>query len=213
MAILEIVKEPAEVLRKKARPVTKINASVRKLLDDMTETMYAAPGVGLAAPQVGVSKRIIVVDPQDGSGQLYQLINPEIVKAEGRVEGTEGCLSIPGMVGDVWRYEKVQVVALDRTGKKVWIDAEGWLARIFQHEIDHLDGILYTDKCSNLRPVPQGEEEAEEMQAAQAEAGAGDAAGEVAGVGEAPAAAGAEPGEAKDGTGRGRATLASAKEE
>ncbi len=175
MAILEIVKDPAEVLRKKARPVTKINASVRKLLDDMTETMYAAPGVGLAAPQVGVSKRIIVVDPQDGSGQLYQLINPEIVKAEGWVEGTEGCLSIPGMIGDVWRYEKVQVVALDRTGKKVWIDAEGYLARIFQHEIDHLDGILYTDKCSNLRPVPEGEEEAEEARAAQAAEASADA--------------------------------------
>ncbi len=175
MAILEIVKDPDPILRKKAKPVTKINASIRKLLDDMTETMYAAPGVGLAAPQVGVSKRVIVVDPQDGSGQLYQLINPEIVKAEGWVEGTEGCLSIPGMVGDVWRYEKVQVVALDRTGKKVWIDAEGWLARIFQHEIDHLDGILYTDKCANLRPVPEGEEEAEEARAAQ---GAGAEGGE-----------------------------------
>lgn len=175
MAILVIVKDPDPILRKKAKPVTKINASIRKLLDDMTETMYAAPGVGLAAPQVGVSKRVIVVDPQDGSGQLYQLINPEIVKAEGWVEGTEGCLSIPGMVGDVWRYEKVQVVALDRTGKKVWIDAEGWLARIFQHEIDHLDGILYTDKCANLRPVPEGEEEAEEARAAQ---GAGAEGGE-----------------------------------
>lgn len=194
MAILEIVKDPDPILRKKAKPVTKINASIRKLLDDMTETMYAAPGVGLAAPQVGVSKRVIVVDPQDGSGQLYQLINPEIVKAEGWVEGTEGCLSIPGMVGDVWRYEKVQVVALDRTGKKVWIDAEGWLARIFQHEIDHLDGILYTDKCANLRPVPEGEEEAEgetaATKAAEAEGGeSGRAAARAGGKGTSSATA------------------------
>lgn len=166
MAILDIVKDPAEVLRKKAKPVTKINASIRKLLDDMTETMYAAPGVGLAAPQVGVSKRIIVVDPQGEDSQLYQLINPEIIHQEGWVKGTEGCLSIPGMVGDVYRYEKVRVVALDRTGKKVWIDAEGWLARIFQHEIDHLDGVLYTDKCSDLREVTEGEEEEEEARAA-----------------------------------------------
>ncbi len=198
MAILEIVKEPAEVLRKKAKPVTKINASIRKLLDDMTETMYAAPGVGLAAPQVGVSKRLIVVDPQDGSGQLYQLINPEIVKAEGWVKGTEGCLSIPGMVGDVWRYEKVQVVALDRTGKKVWIDAEGYLAIIFQHEIDHLDGILYTDKCTNLRPVSEDGEEEEEAEVAEVmpepvPQGAGEPSAE--GAGQAAAEAGAEEGE------------------
>ncbi len=179
MAILEIVKDPAPVLRRKARPVTKINAAIRKLLDDMTETMYAAPGVGLAAPQVGVSKRVIVVDPQDGSGRLYQLINPEIVHAEGWVKGTEGCLSIPGLVGDVWRYEKVRVVALDRDGRKVWIDAEGWLARIFQHEIDHLDGILYTDKCTNLRPVSEEDEE----EAGDAEGGAAAETGEPASAG------------------------------
>lgn len=177
MAILDIVKDPADVLRKKAKPVTKINATIKKLLDDMAETMYDAPGVGLAAPQVGISKRIIVVDPHGENGQLYQLVNPEIISAEGWVKGAEGCLSVPGMVGDVYRYEKVRVVALDRMGKKVWIDAEGWLARIFQHEIDHLDGILYTDKCSDLREVTEGEEEAEEMAANGAEpAGAGEKA-------------------------------------
>jgi len=197
MAILEIVKEPAEVLRRKAKPVTKINAAVRKLLDDMTETMYAAPGVGLAAPQVGISKRIIVVDPQDGKGQLYQLINPEITRAEGWVQGTEGCLSIPGMVGDVWRYEKVQVVALDRTGKKVWIDAEGWLARIFQHEIDHLDGILYTDKCSDLRPVNEGEEEAEEAAQAAASGTGAEQAEDAAEIAAARTGAAADTGAAK----------------
>lgn len=169
MAILNIVTEPAEVLRKKARPVTKVNASIRKLLDDMAETMYAAPGVGLAAPQVGVSKRLVVIDPQDGETGLIQLINPEIVYREGWVLGTEGCLSVPGYVGDVYRSERVRVVALDRAGRKVYYDVNGWLARIFQHEIDHLDGIMYTDKCSNLREVAEEEEEADqEPQAASA---------------------------------------------
>ncbi|MDB4895466.1 MAG: polypeptide deformylase [Firmicutes bacterium] len=159
MAILDIVLEPAEVLRKKAKPVTKISASLRRLMDDMADTMYDAPGVGLAGPQVGVSKRIIVIDPQDDVTGLLYLVNPEIVDAEGWIKGTEGCLSLPGYMGDVYRYEKVKVVALDRNGRKVYYDAEGWLARIFQHEIDHLDGIMYTDKCSNLREVLPGEEE------------------------------------------------------
>jgi peptide deformylase len=166
MAILPIVTDVnAEVLRKKAKPVSKVNASIRQLLDDMAETMYEAPGVGLAAPQVGVSKRIIVIDPHDEETGLFQLVNPEIVAKEGWVQGSEGCLSIPGYLGDVYRYEKVQVVALDRNGRKVYIDAEGWLARIFQHEIDHLDGILYTDKCSNLREVKPGTEEEAEAEA------------------------------------------------
>ncbi|HLO03579.1 MAG TPA: peptide deformylase [Symbiobacteriaceae bacterium] len=163
MAILPIVHEPADVLRKKAKPVTKVNAAIRQLLDDMADTMYDAPGVGLAAPQVGVSKRIIVIDPHDDETGLIQLVNPEITHAEGAVWGTEGCLSIPGMVGDVMRYEKVKVTGLDRRGNKVWIEAEGWLARIFQHEIDHLDGVMYTDKCKNYRESPKDEdgEEAE----------------------------------------------------
>jgi peptide deformylase len=175
MAILEIVKDPSDLLRRKAKPVTKINASIRQLLDDMAETMYEAPGVGLAAPQVGVSKRVIVIDPQEEGVGLLQLVNPEIVAHEGWVKGTEGCLSIPGYVGDVFRYEMVKVVALDRNGHKVYFDAEGYLARIFQHEIDHLDGILYTDKCRNLREVTPGSEEEEEAEAA-AEGGHPDAA-------------------------------------
>ncbi|MDF2628887.1 MAG: polypeptide deformylase [Symbiobacteriaceae bacterium] len=166
MPILPIVTDVnAEVLRKKAKPVTKVNAAIRQLLDDMADTMYAAPGVGLAAPQVGVSKRVIVIDPHDEETGLIQLVNPEIVAKEGWVSGSEGCLSIPGYLGDVYRYEKVQVVALDRSGRKVYIDAEGWLARIFQHEIDHLDGVLYTDKCSNLREVKPGTEEEAEAEA------------------------------------------------
>lgn len=169
MAILEIVKDPAEVLHKKAKPVIKVNASIKKLLDDMAETMYTAPGVGLAAPQVGIAKRVIVIDPRDEETALFQLVNPEIIHQEGWVKGTEGCLSIPGYVADVYRYEKVRVVALDRNGHKVWIDAEGWLARIFQHEIDHLDGVLYTDKCTNLREVAADEEEEAEGALTQSE--------------------------------------------
>lgn len=170
MAILDIVLDPAEVLRKKAKPVTKVNASIRRLLDDMAETMYAAPGVGLAAPQVGVSKRVIVVDPQDGSTGLLQLVNPEIIEAEGWAKGTEGCLSIPGYVGDVYRHTKVRVVALDRNGRKVWIDAEGFLAVVLQHEIDHLDGILYTDKCTDLRQITAEDEDDDSPEVAEARA-------------------------------------------
>lgn len=162
MAILPIVLDPDPVLRKKAKPVSRVNATIKQLLDDMAETMYKAPGVGLAAPQIGISKRVIVIDPHDESSGLLQLVNPEIVSQEGWVKGPEGCLSIPGYQGEVYRYEKIRVVALDRNGHKVWIDAEGFLARIFQHEIDHLDGVLYTDKCSNLREVKPGIEEDEE---------------------------------------------------
>ncbi|MGE5672411.1 MAG: peptide deformylase [Mycobacterium leprae] len=165
MAILEIVKDPADVLRKKAKPVTKISAGIRKLLDDMAETMYEAPGVGLAAPQVGVSKRIVVLDPMDDVTGLIQIINPVIVRHDGWVQGTEGCLSIPGVVGEVYRHERVSVEGLDRNGHKVYYEAEGWLARIFQHEIEHLDGILYTDKASDIREVAPGTEEEEEAEA------------------------------------------------
>lgn len=157
MAILPIVLHPNDVLRKKAKPVTKISKEIRQLLDDMVETMIAAPGVGLAGPQVGVSKRVLVVAPpgeEDGpEPEPLQLVNPEIVKAEGwcHLPGGEGCLSLPGYRGDVERRYKLQVVALDRQGKKIYIDAEGLLAIILQHEIDHLDGVLFIDKCTNLR--------------------------------------------------------------
>jgi peptide deformylase len=163
MPILNIVYQPADVLRKPAKPVMRVSAAMRKLLDDMAETMYEAPGVGLAGPQVGVAKRIVVIDPQDETTGLLQLINPEIVHTEGWVQGTEGCLSIPGKVGEVYRYERVKVVALDRNGHKVYFDASGFLARVFQHEIDHLDGILYTDKCTNLREAKPGDDEDEEV--------------------------------------------------
>ncbi|MFB5759447.1 peptide deformylase [Paenibacillus medicaginis] len=144
MAIRFIVKEPDEVLHKVAKEVTKITPNVQKLLDDMADTMYDAEGVGLAAPQVGILKRLIVVDAGDEHG-LIKMINPEIVAKEGEQFGPEGCLSIPGLNGDVRRAEKVTVKGLDREGKPLTVTATGLLSRAFQHEIDHLNGVLFTD--------------------------------------------------------------------
>ncbi len=144
MAIRLIVKEPDEVLHKRAKEVTKITPNVQKLLDDMADTMYDADGVGLAAPQVGILKRLIVVDAGDEHG-LIKMINPEIVESEGEQFGPEGCLSIPGWNGDVRRAEKVTVKGLDREGNELVVTGTGLLARAFQHEIDHLNGVLFTD--------------------------------------------------------------------
>lgn len=144
MAIRIIVKEPDEVLHKRAKEVTKITPNVQKLLDDMADTMYDAEGVGLAAPQVGILKRLIVVDAGDEHG-LIKMINPEIVESEGEQFGPEGCLSIPGWNGDVRRAEKVTVKGLDREGNELVVTGTGLLARAFQHEIDHLNGVLFTD--------------------------------------------------------------------
>ncbi|MGG1880418.1 peptide deformylase [Paenibacillus cisolokensis] len=144
MAIRIIVKEPDEVLHKRAKEVTKITPNVQKLLDDMADTMYDADGVGLAAPQVGILKRLIVVDAGDENG-LIKMINPEIIESEGEQFGPEGCLSIPGWNGDVRRAEKVTVKGLDREGNEIVITGTGLLARAFQHEIDHLNGVLFTD--------------------------------------------------------------------
>ena len=144
MAIRVIVKEPDPILRKISKPVTKITANIHKLLNDMAETMYDAYGVGLAAPQIGILKRVIVLDPGDGTG-LIEMINPEIVERSGRVLGPEGCLSIPGLQGDVYRADKIKVKGLDRDGNEVTMEACDFLARIFQHEVDHLNGVLFTD--------------------------------------------------------------------
>lgn len=144
MAIRIIVKEPDEVLHKKAKEVTKITPNVQKLLDDMADTMYDAEGVGLAAPQVGILKRLIVIDAGDEHG-LIKMINPEIVESEGEQFGPEGCLSIPGWNGDVRRAEKVTVKGLDREGNELIVTGTGLLARAFQHEIDHLNGVLFTE--------------------------------------------------------------------
>ncbi|HHV08617.1 MAG TPA: peptide deformylase [Firmicutes bacterium] len=143
------------VLRQTAQPVKKIDAKLRRLLKDMAASMYAAPGVGLAAPQVGVLQRAVVIDVGEG---LLTLINPEITYSEGEEMGVEGCLSLPGLVGDVSRSTKVIVKALDAQGKEQEISGEGLLARALQHELDHLDGILFIDKAQNLRPSESDED-------------------------------------------------------
>lgn len=147
MAIYNVVTLPDDVLRHKAKPITKINAGVLRLLDNMKDTMYAFDGVGLAAPQIGVSKRVVVVDTGE---KYYELINPEIIYTEGEQTGQEGCLSVPGLVGIVKRAQKVTLKALDRHGEEVTVDAEDLLARAFQHELDHLDGILFPDIAESV---------------------------------------------------------------
>ncbi|AGL02244.1 peptide deformylase [Desulfoscipio gibsoniae] len=150
MAVYRIVEVGDEVLREKAVYVAKLGPHIEKLLDNMRDTMYANQGVGLAAPQIGVSKRVIVVDVGDG---LVELINPVIAEAKGTQIDNEGCLSIPGMVGEVMRAEHVNVKGLDRTGNETEIEASGFFARALQHEIDHLDGILFIDKAKNLKKI------------------------------------------------------------
>lgn len=158
MAILPIRKLPDPVLRQKARPVQRVTRRHRRLIEDMKETMYAAPGVGLAANQVGVLERIIVVDPGD---QFLALINPEIVAAEGVDVDVEGCLSIPGVTGYVERAASIRVRGLDERGRAVELEAEGYLARIIQHEVDHLDGVLFIDKATRLVEEPADKAPAE----------------------------------------------------
>lgn len=165
MAIREIVTVPDEVLRRKARKVTVFDANLQKLIDDMVETMREAPGVGLAAPQVGISERLIVVEyaqddeEENAPKKLFVVANPEIVKASPETEkGIEGCLSIPGLVGEVERPLQVVIRGQNRRGQPVRIKAKGWLARIFQHEIDHLEGILFTDRATRVwKPTPEEE--------------------------------------------------------
>jgi len=151
MAVYQIVKIPDVILRQQAKKVEKITPQIEKLLDNLRDTLCAtAIGVGLAAPQIGVSKRVIVIKIEE---DLYQLVNPEIIQAEGSAIDVEGCLSVPDIIGEVTRAEKVGVKALNRQGEKVEIRADGLLARVLQHEIDHLEGILFIDKAKNLRPM------------------------------------------------------------
>lgn len=148
MSLMDVKKIGSPVLKKIAEPVETIDAEIRRLLDDMAQTMYESNGVGLAAPQVGVSKRVVVIDVGEG---LIELINPEIVRTEGSMKGTEGCLSVPGMSGEVERFANVSVKYLSRRGKQQRILAKGdLLSRCLQHEIDHLEGILFVEKASNL---------------------------------------------------------------
>lgn len=163
MAIREIVTLPAPVLRRKARKVTDFGQELQDLIEDMIETMRAAPGVGLAAPQVNESLRVIVVEfgdeeDEEAPRKLYVVVNPEIVRySKETVTGTEGCLSIPGFVGEVERFQAVTIKGFNRHGKPQRIRAEGWLARIFQHEIDHLEGVLYIDRTEKVWKVEEAE--------------------------------------------------------
>lgn len=153
MSVLKIIKAGAPVLKDTAKPVPTITKQTKKLLDDMAETMYEAEGVGLAAPQVNVSLQLVVLD--DGNG-LIELINPEIIeRSEETAIGSEGCLSVPGYYGDVERNTKIKVKALNRRSKVVYFEPEGFLARIFQHEIDHLYGTLFIEKADNLKLVEE----------------------------------------------------------
>lgn len=181
MGLRNIVTLPDPVLRRKARAVSAFDKDLQILIDDMIETMRNAPGVGLAAPQVGVSERLIVVEyaepPEepaevaDDAAQagdapaptvkevkpkLYVMVNPEIVKSSADTElGVEGCLSIPGLVGEVERFSMVQIRGLNRRGQPMKVKAEGWLARIFQHEIDHINGVVFPDRAAKVwKPEP-----------------------------------------------------------
>ncbi|MCF6094884.1 peptide deformylase [Microaerobacter geothermalis] len=147
MALRMIVKHPDPLLRQKAKEVSKLNDNLHKLLDDMAETMYHAEGVGLAAPQIGILKRVIVVDVGEG---IIELINPEIIEQDGEQIGPEGCLSIPGILGEVRRAKKCKVKGLNRHGEEVVLEGEDLLARAFQHEIDHLNGVLFIDLAEKI---------------------------------------------------------------
>lgn len=159
MSQLPIVTVPDKILRQKARLVTQFGPDLQQLIDDMIETMYAAEGVGLAAPQVGVPLQLAVIatlpDVDDegneieGTRELFVIANPEITwSSREMIDGIEGCLSIPGYLGEVERFESIRVRAQDRHGKKVRLRLEDWTARIFQHEIDHLNGTLYIDRLT-----------------------------------------------------------------
>ncbi len=175
MALRPIVTMPDPVLKRKAKPITKFDKDLQTLIDDMIETMRDAPGVGLAAPQVDISEQLIVVeysedddDDDDDEGveekpekpkKLYVMINPEITKtSEEKVLGVEGCLSIPGIQGEVERFEAIQVKGLNRFGKPLKLKLNGWMARIFQHEIDHLNGVLFTEIATRLWQFQEEEE-------------------------------------------------------
>jgi len=171
MTTREIITSENPILRRKAKKVSKVTRELQALAEAMVETMRAAPGLGLAAPQVAQSVRLFVAEIEKnkeypGSGKLYIVFNPEYIwKSDEMMDGAEGCLSVPGWAGEVTRHHKVVVKGLDRHGKRIRIEAEGLLARVFQHEIDHLDGVLFTDRISDpekIWEIKPGEEEAVE---------------------------------------------------
>jgi peptide deformylase len=167
VAVRTILSFEQPVLREKAKKVARVDSSIQKLLDDLAETMLDAPGAGLAANQIGVPLRVCVVKGDEN--QIWGLVNPVIVKSAGSQVGYEGCLSKPGWVGEVERYEAVVVKGLNRHGKQVRIKSTGFTARAFQHELDHLDGVLFTDRLTSLDTLRRVEdlvgEEHEEAEA------------------------------------------------
>lgn len=177
MTQLEIRLEGDPVLRQKATKINRVDDSIRRLAGDMWETLDLAEGVGLAAPQVGVSRRLIVVHlpagyiEEDSPEVSLRLVNPEIVKSRGEVVGMEGCLSIPGWQGEVERADQITVKAIDLNNRDVRIKLEGWPARVVQHEIDHLDGVLYTDRMRDEDSLYRVEEREEDEDAVTADVG------------------------------------------
>ena len=175
MAVREILTSEHPVLRQKAKKIKRVDASTQKLVDDMLESMREAHGLGLAAPQIGVGLRVLVIEiPEDEEirgGEQIILINPEIVKAEGEQFGEEGCLSIPGYVGMVRRADQVSVKGLNRKGKEVRVKGPGLVARALQHEIDHLDGILFTDRLEKREDLYRIGDENERIPVFQGGAG------------------------------------------
>lgn len=160
MAIRHIVTEGDEILRKKCREVTEVTDRIKMTLEDMLETMHSEFGVGIAAPQVGVMRRMFIAEPEEG--RIYYMINPEILETEGSQMSCEGCLSVPGLVGDVERPERIKIRAMDLDGNEQVYEFEGYDATVMCHENDHLDGILYIDKADNIRKPEVPEEEDEE---------------------------------------------------
>jgi peptide deformylase len=169
MAVRQVIKMPDPMLRRKSHKITTLNNAFQVLVDEMIETMRQEPGVGLAAPQVNISSQLIIVEYllddliEDAKPELFIVVNPEITKTNDEtIMGIEGCLSVPDLVGDVERYASVTVTGLDRHGKNQKIFATGWLARIFQHEIDHLNGILFVDRAKKIWK-PEVEETGEKI--------------------------------------------------
>ncbi len=160
MAVLNIVKDGDEILRKKCRPVVQFNERTKRLLDDMKDTLHKANGVGLAAPQVGVLRRICIIECEPG--ELIELINPEIIEQSGEQEEVEGCLSVPGRWGITHRPMKVKVRAFDRDGNSFEVEGEGLLARAICHETDHLDGVIFYDKAVRMLSKDEIEESDDE---------------------------------------------------
>lgn len=172
MALREILEYPDPRLREVAKPVPRVDDEIRRLVDDMAETMYDAPGVGLAAPQIGVGYRIFVIDiaGEDEPSELRVFINPEIIATDGTQTWNEGCLSFPGVSEEIKRAERVKVRALDRDGKPFELEADGLLAVAIQHENDHLNGVLMIDKLSALKKRMMGRKLAKKPKSQDAEA-------------------------------------------